>query len=98
MEKEKMKYVLLMALALPLADQTLAAGVDCPQKTAELLTSLNAADLISGSDEAMSLSAMKFCEKVVVTAQQAHAARYDEWHDNVRNKPGHERLKRRARK
>jgi hypothetical protein len=29
MEKEKMKYVLLMALALPLADQTLAVGVDC---------------------------------------------------------------------
>ncbi len=93
-----MKYVLLMALALPLADQTLAAGVDCRQKTAELLISLNAANLTSGSDEAMSLSAIKFCEEVVVTAQQAHAARYDEWHDKVRNKPGHERLKRRARK
>jgi hypothetical protein len=95
MEKEKMKYLLLIVLALPVANHTLAADVDCQQKTAELLASLNAANLTSASDEGISREVTKFCEEVVVTAQQTQE---DEWLAMLSNKPGHERLKRRARK
>jgi hypothetical protein len=65
-EKEKMKYALLMLLILPLASHALAADLGCPQKTTELLTSLNTTNLTTGREEEISCEAMNFCEEVIV--------------------------------
>jgi hypothetical protein len=65
-EKEKMTYILLMALTLPLAGHDLVADLDCPQKTAELAASFNTANLTTGRDEEISCEAINFCEEVIV--------------------------------
>lgn len=93
-----MKYVLLAVLLLPL--NSYALDVDCEQKSAELVASLIAADLIKGSDEAVANEAMKFCESIVNRAEDARAeeanSEFSEWLINgeTADKAGNKRLKR----
>ncbi|MFQ3324014.1 MAG: hypothetical protein ACI90U_001839 [Pseudomonadales bacterium] len=96
--ENKMKYLLLTALLLPL--NSYASDIDCEQKTAELVASLVAVNLTKGSDDAIAKEAVKFCQSIVnhtdkVRAEEANSE-FTEWLINgeVADKPGNKRLKR----
>jgi hypothetical protein len=93
-----MKYFLLAVLLMPI--NSYALDVDCEQKSAELVASLTAANLTTGSDEAIAKEAVKFCESIVSRADDARAedanSEFSEWLINGESadKAGNKRLKR----